>query len=99
MVDRFTLACLALDGMAVDQVSVVSGDEVGAELIAAEDLTPDLDTFAVALASGSSADDRTALLTSYVLHRASRAITWRRQRTLTVSLTNGGSGHASELQG
>jgi hypothetical protein len=81
----------------VDQVVLLSGDEIGAELIAAADLTADLDCFMLVCAARHSLGNpsvlltpyESVLLTPYELNRDSRTISWGQPRGLTVSETHG----------
>jgi hypothetical protein len=89
LAERFELACLLLDALVVDQVVLLSGDETGAELIAPDDLSADLDCFMLICAVRHHLGRPSVLLTPYELSRDSRTISWGQPRGLTISETHG----------
>jgi hypothetical protein len=90
LLERFTLACVTLDALAVDQVVVLAGDEWAAPLLAPEDHTADLDLFIVLLAARLPvAGSLVGLLIPYSLDRETGTVAWATARGLAVSSAKG----------
>jgi hypothetical protein len=90
LLERFTLACLTLDSLGVDQLVVLAGDEWAAVLLAPEDHTANLDLFVVLLGVRLiGAGSAVGLLTPYTLDRGTGTVTWATPRLLDVSCSKG----------